>query len=117
VLRTAKGDVECAVLGSGPAVLVPHGGLGGFDQALGVGLALLVPEARSDLERDGIQAALDGNVPIAHAELAVAAIPLAELSVDEDCGHILWLSARYPELQRKALAFLERHANQASALR
>lgn len=34
VVGTRRGDVECAFLGSGPAVLSLHGAMGGYDQAL-----------------------------------------------------------------------------------
>jgi pimeloyl-ACP methyl ester carboxylesterase len=34
VIATARGPIECAVLGEGPAVLISHGALGGYDQGL-----------------------------------------------------------------------------------
>jgi pimeloyl-ACP methyl ester carboxylesterase len=37
VARTARGPVEYAVAGQGPPLLVIHGGMGGHDQALGLG--------------------------------------------------------------------------------
>jgi pimeloyl-ACP methyl ester carboxylesterase len=37
VARTARGPVEYAVAGHGPPLLVIHGGMGGHDQALGLG--------------------------------------------------------------------------------
>jgi len=38
--NTNQGAVEYAVLGEGPPVLVMHGGLGGYDQALAIGGSL-----------------------------------------------------------------------------
>src|SRR5215469_5209514 len=34
IIATSRGPIECAVLGEGPAVLISHGALGGFDQGL-----------------------------------------------------------------------------------
>ena len=34
VVKTRRGDVECAFLGDGPPVLALHGAMGGYDQAL-----------------------------------------------------------------------------------
>lgn len=34
VVPTSRGPIECAVLGEGPAVLICHGALGGYDQGL-----------------------------------------------------------------------------------
>lgn len=34
LVETSKGPIECAVLGEGPAVLISHGTLGGYDQGL-----------------------------------------------------------------------------------
>ena len=45
---TAKGPVEYAMVGSGPAVLVLHGGMGGWDQAVALGVALLAREGCVD---------------------------------------------------------------------
>jgi pimeloyl-ACP methyl ester carboxylesterase len=36
VIATSRGPIECAVLGEGPAVLISHGALGGYDQGLAV---------------------------------------------------------------------------------
>jgi pimeloyl-ACP methyl ester carboxylesterase len=36
VIATSRGPIECAVLGEGPAVLISHGALGGYDQSLAV---------------------------------------------------------------------------------
>jgi len=36
VVVTSRGPIECAVLGEGPAVLISHGALGGYDQGLAV---------------------------------------------------------------------------------
>jgi pimeloyl-ACP methyl ester carboxylesterase len=43
VVQTAAGQVEYASVGNGPAVLVLHGGVGGWDQGLALGVSLLVP--------------------------------------------------------------------------
>ena len=45
VVETAKGPVEFATLGSGPPVLVLHGGMGGWDQGMALGVSLLTPAA------------------------------------------------------------------------
>jgi pimeloyl-ACP methyl ester carboxylesterase len=37
LVRTARGPIEYAVSGEGPPLLVIHGGMGGYDQALGLG--------------------------------------------------------------------------------
>lgn len=37
LVRTARGPAEYAVSGEGPPLLVIHGGMGGYDQALGLG--------------------------------------------------------------------------------
>lgn len=34
VLPTSRGPIECAVVGEGPALLISHGALGGYDQGL-----------------------------------------------------------------------------------
>jgi len=34
LIETSKGPVECAVSGEGPAILISHGALGGYDQGL-----------------------------------------------------------------------------------
>ncbi|HYG66647.1 MAG TPA: alpha/beta fold hydrolase, partial [Anaeromyxobacteraceae bacterium] len=79
VVRTRRGEVECAVAGAGPAVLCLHGAMGGHDQALllartigpagfryvapsrpgylGTSLALgRTPDAQADLYRDLLDA-------------------------------------------------------------
>ena len=48
IVRTTLGPVECAVIGSGPAILVFHGGIGGWDQALSVCVGLLAREPSLD---------------------------------------------------------------------
>ncbi|MEW6569011.1 MAG: alpha/beta hydrolase [Chloroflexota bacterium] len=54
VLDTARGPVECAVLGDGPVVLVSHGAAGGYDQGLLIGLPLVAPGFRVlSVSRDG----------------------------------------------------------------
>jgi len=40
LIETARGPVECAVMGEGPAVLISHGALGGYDQGLALGRPL-----------------------------------------------------------------------------
>ncbi len=37
IVQTARGPIEYAVTGEGPPLLVIHGGMGGYDQALGLG--------------------------------------------------------------------------------
>ncbi len=46
VAETARGEVEYAVAGTGPAVLVIHGRPGGYDQGLGIARILNDPELR-----------------------------------------------------------------------
>jgi len=36
LVNTSRGPIECAVLGEGPAVLISHGVMGGYDQGLAV---------------------------------------------------------------------------------
>ena len=43
IAQTSRGQVEYLVAGSGPAILVLHGGVGGWDQGLGIGTSLLAP--------------------------------------------------------------------------
>ncbi len=50
VVETTKGPVEYASAGSGPAVLVLHGGMGGWDQGVALGVSLLAQA--DDAERD-----------------------------------------------------------------
>ncbi len=45
--HTARGQVEYAVVGSGPAVLVLHGGVGGWDQGVMLGVSLLAPDVET----------------------------------------------------------------------
>lgn len=51
VKQTKKGSVEFARVGSGPVVLLLHGGMGGWDQAVGLAVSLLGPEACPGYER------------------------------------------------------------------
>jgi pimeloyl-ACP methyl ester carboxylesterase len=44
VVETRRGPIECAVVGSGPPVMILHGGMGGWDQAIWIGATLLGPE-------------------------------------------------------------------------
>ncbi len=56
--HTARGQVEYALVGSGPAVLVLHGGVGGWDQGVMLGVSLLAP----DVERTDYRCSLaDGD--------------------------------------------------------
>jgi len=59
VVITAKGPVEYAVAGRGPAVLILHGGVGGWDQAVGLATSLFAPP--------GTQARFETDVATANA--------------------------------------------------
>ncbi len=45
VIETTEGPVEYATVGSGPAVLVLHGGMGGWDQGIALGLRHATPKS------------------------------------------------------------------------
>ncbi len=64
VVETANGPVEYGTVGSGPAVLVLHGGMGGWDQGVALGVSLLTPVdgAERDACVDYHRALQDGDV-------------------------------------------------------
>ncbi len=58
IADTIRGQVEYAMVGSGPSVLLLHGGVGGWDQAVMLGVSLLAPEAE---DADYRRALTDGD--------------------------------------------------------
>ncbi len=88
VVETAKGLVEYATVGSGPAVLVLHGGMGGWDQGVALGVSLLTPieDARQDACVDYDRALRDGDTLLSEHFTVIAPSRLGYLRTPLSTG-------------------------------
>lgn len=106
LIETTRGPVECAVIGSGPAVLVSHGSLGGYDQGLAIGRPLadarftVVAVSRAGYLRTPLYT---GATPEAQADAHAAILDAlgiehaAILGASGGGPSAVWFALRYPE--------------------
>jgi pimeloyl-ACP methyl ester carboxylesterase len=113
LIETSRGPIECAVVGEGPAVLISHGALGGYDQGLAAiasGFFGERPYRFIAVSRPGyLRTPADvGTTPEEQADALVALLDV--LGIDKTI--VAGISAGGPP----SLQFALRHADRCAAL-
>ena len=104
IMATARGPIELEITGEGPAVLVLHGGLGGFDQGSWIAHALdlrahrVIAVSRPDYLGTPAVASLDAEADLYVAALDALGIErVAVVGVSAGGVSTLHLASRHPQ--------------------